>query len=327
VTTVAGSAIGVTYASANLDSLMLAGPMSVGELTVMSGTALPHPNLSIGDLILQNNGAVTLSAGISLNNVSVVNTDLVLNGHTLRVANLGISGPQGYLSMTNPADSLLATMASFNGGDSRGKLTAGVIVVHAILEQGSASSPYAFAASGSHRTVFNGGQSQFVTFQTPGTDASHFQDLEFAGAGTEVYLPNTVALGMLRVKVGSTPSTNGGTLQVGGLDVDGLILQNTQLTVTGGSLTRFDNVSFVLYDPTVTQLRLVHPGNPGALVMTGLNFAVTPTTGFYIDAVDSDGAGPPFTLTVQSNLAPAAGAAHTRTSTGPGPTQAQVTWQ
>ncbi|MBK7717415.1 MAG: hypothetical protein IPI38_18760 [Gemmatimonadetes bacterium] len=50
----------------------------------------------------------------------------------------------------------------------------------------------------------------------------------------------------------------------------------------------FDTVSFTGYAPTATPLTITHPGAASALAFQDVSFSVVPTSGFYLDATDSN---------------------------------------
>jgi hypothetical protein len=83
--------------------------------------------------------------------------------------------------------------------------------------------------------------------------------------------------------------------------------------VTGGTLTRFDNVTFQGFPPLLPyQMRIRHEGTDAALTMRDVQFLVTPEFGgMWIDADDTDATTPVFTLDIVSPQA-ANGPAYTR---------------
>ena len=141
-----------------------------------------------------------------------------------------------------------------------------------------------------------------------------------AGDATELEVTSLVALGQLITTGQGTPVIRGGSISVGGLNVNGLILDNAPLTSTGGTLTRFDNVTFQNFAGDAVQLTISHPGAAAGFTFAGLTFASLPTTGLLLDAIDSNGTAPALSLVMQSNVPPATGASFTRTTGGPGPT-------
>jgi hypothetical protein len=87
--------------------------------------------------------------------------------------------------MDNAADVLNTVNAIFGGGSTDGVMTAGTLYISGNFQQTSA---VAFAASGTHLTVFNGTGPQTVTFADPGQAASRFQEMA-AENSAQVTLP------------------------------------------------------------------------------------------------------------------------------------------
>src|SRR6185436_16171053 len=84
-----------------------------------------------------------------------------------------------------------------------------------------------FAASGSHKVIFNGGSAQTISFGCPGAVTSHFQNLEIANTNGGVSLNSAAfANGNLDVTTATTVSGNATVTAAGNVT-----------TVTGGSLT------------------------------------------------------------------------------------------
>src|SRR5947199_10184141 len=86
----------------------------------------------------------------------------------------------------------------------------------------------------------------------------------------------------------------------GGLNVAGLVLDGVSLDVNGGTLTRFDNVTFqTFYAPAL--LRIRHAGTGNVFTMNNIYFLLPPSQGSYwIDAEDTDAATGALTLDVVS---------------------------
>ena len=118
----------------------------------------------------------------------------------------------------------------------------------------------------------------------------------------------------MRTQLGSTAGTTGLLLASGkkvtvsgGLNADGLILDNVLLDVSGGTITKFDNITFRGYSTAATQLTITPPS--GAFTFNNLTFSVTPSTGLYIKAVGS------VTISLPGS-SPADGSAFTATEGG-----------
>ncbi|MBI3757633.1 MAG: hypothetical protein HY267_06620, partial [Deltaproteobacteria bacterium] len=256
--------------------------------------------------------SVVISGNLQLNNGSVLD----LNGQVVEVqGNLTIAG--GQLKLTDMADLVrVRGNVSFPGSsvDTRATLTAGVLEVGGNFTVGC-SSGFEFAASGSQRVVFNGTSPQTVNMACVDATNNHFQDVEIANAAGVTFTSFTQINGQLIVASGLTPtvSGNGVGLTTAGVNVDGLVLDNVLLTISGGVVTRFDDVTFQNYNPTATQLTI----NLGVVDATfyGLTFLVEPTTGFYIKANDTDGAGT-LARIAMINASPVDGSNHTKVTGG-----------
>src|SRR5262249_45052174 len=128
--------------------------------------------------------------------------------------------------------------------------------------------------------------------------------------------------GQLSSASNTTVSSSGAGIQTAGLNVSGLVLNNTRLISTGGALTQFDNVTFQNYAPTITPLTISHPGAATPFAFNGVKFLVTPTSGAYVNVTDSNqGDGQQLVINLV-NSTPADGSAQTATAGG-----AQVNWQ
>lgn len=337
VTTVPGSHWGCTICEIDLDSLAIGGTQGIAEVIARGGTVLPPFLTTPGPLVrnyrFRTGGPVTLVTPLVGYRVTVESGTLVLGGHAVDADSFTVSGPGSRLDMTDPADTIRTTSFVAAGADSRGWLTAGFLQVVSLVQQNLVSD-YSFTATGAHTTRFVAGlhgRPAEVLMDTPGAAASHFQRLELT---TELWIGRGAVVAatgpLVTVGAGAHGARNvwgfPTALEAAGVDVDGFTLVNVPLRITSGILTRLDNVTFTSLPGDAVQLTVSHPGTGTPFVMQGLTFSPTLTTGLYLDAVDSDGTAPPLTLEVHSTLAPGVGAAGTRTSAGPGPVQAQVTW-
>jgi hypothetical protein len=162
------------------------------DLTFLAPSALSRGFTVVGDL--------DVTYGSSLN----------LNGHTVKVlgdfvTSRAISAAGGVLVMQNPADTLrVAGDVTFLGESTFGLLTAGQIEVTGDFSQGlpglygDAVSSRSFAASGSHRTVFNGTLPQTLFIRNPADTMSRFQSLLVAGGANvtmDPSVPNPAVVG------------------------------------------------------------------------------------------------------------------------------------
>jgi hypothetical protein len=248
---------------------------------------------------------------------------LILGGHSLAAGSFTASGG-ARLTLTQSLDSLqVAGRVDVDLADETGGLTAGVFEIGGDFIQRGNFSPTSFAATGTRVAVIGPGN-QNLTFFTPGPAQSRFHDLEIRNGGGTISLGSPVFVDSALIVQGGTPTFAAGSLQVGALNVDGLILDNTPLNWTTADPIQatFKNVTFQSFGPSATQLSINHPGTVGApITMTGLTFLSTPTTGFYVSASDTDG-GLPLTVIISSNLVPSAAALLTQLLN-----QAVVTWQ
>jgi len=135
-------------------------------------------------------------------------------------------------------------------------------------------------------------------------------DLDLRGTLT-IGFPLTI-VGQLISPVGApgTVNGNGSTLPVVGLDVDGITFNNTPLVSTGGTITRFDNVTFQNMSVDAVQLTVNHPGATTPFTFDGVQFLTTPSGGRYVRANDTD-TGDGNVLTIDMvNSTPANGSAY-----------------
>jgi Concanavalin A-like lectin/glucanases superfamily len=181
------------------------------------------------------------------------------------------------------------------------------------------------AAAGSHTVKLSGSGAQTVNFQRPGSSGARLQNLDIANTGTGVTLASTVPVnGELHSPelIASIIFGNGNALNVAGIDVDNMILDNVALTIGGGVIARFDYVTLRNYPQNATQLAISHPGAGTAFTFNNISFLSTPTTGRYLSVTDtapSDGN----VLTVNMVCSqPPNGSTQTSTSGG-----AVVNWQ
>ena len=322
--TAVGNATTAAGSSVTVSGLLVGGVLTIGG-TYQPGTAtfsgagqvIPagHYHSVTVSGTARVGGPVTITGDLTVTNGG----DLDVHGQTVTVSgNFSIpSFSSATLTMQEAASVLSVGGSVFvDGGDTQGRLTAGVLEVGGNFASGSLNA-HAFAASGTHLVVFNGTAVQTVTMGAPGVTNSHFEDVEIANAAGVTMNSTLVANGQLvSTAVGmSTPLllANGSSLIVTGLDVDGLVLDNVILTVNGGIITGFDNVDFQNYSTAATQLTINHTAMNATF--TGLTFFTTPTTGLYIAANDTDGPATVAMLTIASSN-PVNGLPHSATSGG-----------
>jgi hypothetical protein len=191
-----------------LNELVMRGGLDIrGALAVDNATFAGTGQEIPGQVVLRNvqvQGTARLSDAMAWPGFVLVRgagADLDLGGHRLDVGTFAVGGvgePTGTLTMTDPADSLVVTAdASFAGGATTGRLTAGTLVVGGGFFQ--AENPEAFQPSGSHRTVLTG--SGVVRFAHPGAtgQASWFHDLVIAGPAAPLFQLNAAVTGGLEL--------------------------------------------------------------------------------------------------------------------------------
>ena len=333
--TVGDSIISVTGSSVSANGMRLGGGMAISgsfspALTEFFGSgSLIQSGLGYQSVLVTGqvslSGTTTVAGNLTLFHIANQPTgDLNLAGQKLTVGgNLTTgsgSSASGRLTMQDPADSLIvAGNVLFAGAPLPGRLTAGVLAVGGDFRQAYIGSNWdGFQASGSHRTEFNGTASQTIQFDNPGTagQSSFFADVTFANAGGGItLLTPAVANGVLRSGA-QTVASSGHALTAGGVDVNGLTLDNTAFAIGAGAIGRFDSVTFQGLAPTATQFAIAHPGAAAPFTFTGTRFLVAPTTGAYVNATDlAPSDGQVLTVTL-ADPDPADGSAFTTTSGG-----------
>ncbi|MEO8636640.1 MAG: hypothetical protein ABI587_15290 [Gemmatimonadales bacterium] len=196
----------------------------------------------------------------------------------------------GTLQMTATTDTVEVNgNATFGGGDESTRLTAGALLVSGNFAQtGLATS---FVGTGTHSVFLDGSGTQTINFQSPGFAQAHFQNVIVANsAGGVIVSSNVFTAGTAGVipLVPRILSGSGQTLFTTNLNVSNFTLNNLLLNFTGSTVLTFDTVTFQGYAPTATPLTIVHPGAVTPLPFQDIVFTVVPTTGFYIDATDSN---------------------------------------
>jgi hypothetical protein len=229
--------------------------------------------------------------------------NLTIGAHTIFVeGDLATQNGTAFLTMQNAAGVLeVQGAATFSGGSTNTRLTAGTLLVAGNFTQ-AGGSVAAFAAGINHLTILDGVTPQTVTFSNPGaaTTASHFGKLRMENSIEPISLNSAVfANGQLRSHdLGRVVTSAGFTLTAAGLSVSGLVFDGTPLRVVNGDvITQFDNVTFQNMDPTVTQLRLDRLAD--VVTFNNTVFETVPTTGVYLHLVDTDLGGTLFTVTLQ----------------------------
>lgn len=274
-------------------------PSVLDSVVISSANAEFDPVLDTTPVV----GALTLGGTRSLS----------LNSHGFVVVrNLTVLG-NARLVMVGGNDVItVGGNALFDGGDSRGNLTAGVISIVGNFTQRATNSGSSFAASGEH-IVSIGSAGSTVSFATPGltTSTSGFQDFTWVpGNGGTLTLTSDVVVrrhAFLGFTSSSTiTSSNGRNLRATLLTTSGqvpLIFNNVTLTLqdTASADYSIGQVTFQNMPTNQPQLELNYPG--GSLSLNGFVFSTTPVApnGFYISAADVQvGDGNVFTVDVSA---------------------------
>lgn len=326
VVTVAGSTTTLNGLVAR-GGIALAGTLDVSRIE-FAGTSQLIP-ATVAYRAVNVSGTARLTGNTTFGGFVLVRgpqAHLTLGGHKLTVSNSffigGVGIPEGAITMTAAADTLIvAGDMAFGGVSTTGLLTAGALVVGGGFFQ--VETPTSFAPSGTHRVIMNGGAQQRVSFDTPGAGASAFNHLELANTAGGLRLESTVRVaGQLRATGASLlVAGTGVSLAAEGVDVTRLTLDSVTLAIGGGTIARFDSVTFQRQDRAGTQLTIAHPGTAAPVTFTGLRFVTPPSTGLFVSATDVapvDGAA--LTINLVGSV-PGDGSARTATAGG-----AVVTW-
>jgi hypothetical protein len=275
-------------------------------------------NVSIeGNLF--SSGQLSVSNNLTISGDLHPSDWLVLVGGTLSTTDSGL------LHMISPAGIVQTHHAVFGGGNSSGRLAAGTLRVNGSFQQ--IVNPQAFVASGTHRTIFDSLREESIQFAHPGVEASHFNDLRLDVSGDITLGSDVYAFGQL-ITTGPTPPIvvgNGNLLDVRGLNVFRLTLQNARLISRLGALTRFDDVTFEAFTGVAPLLTIVHPGSVASNVFNNISFDSNPDLGApflsVVDLADELGLGTSISLVGATPAAAATGCPRTQRSGN-----ASVTW-
>jgi hypothetical protein len=211
-------------------------------------------------------GTDTITAPLSIQDTLKVRAPSVVTG-TVDISGTGVL----YLRST--------VLAALTVAD--GLTNAGTIVLHD--EAGNASASLTLTAgtlvsTGLIQTAANwGGGTRTIT-----------GNVDLRGTLTIGFPLSIVGQLISPAGAAATVNGNGSTLPVTGLDVDGITFNNTPLASTGGTIIRFDNVTFQNMNAGAVQFTVNHPGAATPFVFTGVRFLTTPTTGRYVRADDTD---------------------------------------
>ncbi|MBK7351928.1 MAG: hypothetical protein IPI92_18905 [Gemmatimonadetes bacterium] len=275
---------------------------SSGPLLLNGSSAFWNPSGAVtvnGNPAAQVTGTSFLSGGTSGAKVTL-NGDVIIGGTAAFFSpNTGdkwtINGDLsttggGTLVMNNVADTIEVNgNVSFGGGDESASLVAGILNVSGNFSQTGPGTT--FIGSGAHTVFLDGTGAQTLTFAAPGFGAGRFQNVIIANsaggvtATSDLYATGTAGVTPTAVR---TLSGNGSTLFTTILSVSNFTFNNLLLDFNGSTVVTFDTVSFTGYAPTATPLTITHPGAASALAFQDVSFSVVPTSGFYLDATDSN---------------------------------------
>jgi alpha-tubulin suppressor-like RCC1 family protein len=342
------------------NSPQLTASGSAKSLTVNSGATLDLNGINFqaagnvfadGSIVGTSAVAIATAAQIRGNLPSLILSGPVAAAGTISASgNLTVTGPTGdfdvsgqavliggnlttqasaLLTMTNPADLVQVTgNGAFGGGDETGRLTAGVLQVMGDFSQTSGSDPTSFLASGTHRTVLGSGASTVVTFASPisNNTGSHFQDLDVSSTSNQLTLNSDVfvagtLIGQPSAGANLLTGSVTRTLDVGGIAVRSMTLNNVLLVVGNGTLAQIDNLTFAATPAASTALTINHPGLPAAFTLNNVVFQTTPTSGMYLSANDTDGPSPNVLTLDMANPSPGTPGSFVQVTNG-----AVVTW-
>ena len=271
---VGGTGIIWIHNGAVYDSTAAGDAFRLGSMYVSAVTALPKklvvPFLDFENALTTLQDSLTVQGLVEVNGPSGV---LNLNGHTLRVtlSNAFVTSNGGKLKMLNAADTLdLSGNAVFSGGSETGLLTNGFLRVGGNFTQ-SGSTLSSFTASGAHKTVFNSGGIQTVTFANP--DTSFFQDLELGGS------TSTTAALASNILIKGTLSHDASSIGHGFSSTTASTMLVTASGLIGAAYpTNFNNVALMFLDGTANATIQTYNFLGFPTGYTGTAFTVNRTT-------------------------------------------------
>ncbi len=286
-----------------------------------SPALLPTASNDVSIVPASNQPVLTATSVARLVTIQGSGALLTIGGHSLAAAGLNVlSG--GFLIMTNAADSVIVTGGvAFDGGNETNGLTAGVLVVGGSFYQGSDVDARAFAATGTHKVVFNGVTLQNVQFVDI-TGGSHFANVDIsasAGINIQSDFNGVSVLGTFTSQPtgAATPMLYGlgRSLTASRLQISRLVVDDAPLILNEGvaiSTHQIDSVTFQNFRSggvvTTRQLTIVmFGGNPTARTQTVNNPVFVPLgsgdTGSYVGAAAIGGAGSLIVNVVGANVA------------------------
>ncbi len=255
---------------------------------------------------LEVNGSYTLAGNLSVANDIIIRGSLNPGGLQISTTDLTLLSA-GVLVMQNAADLVTVSGdALFTGGSTANLLIAGTLQVGGRIyadASGAGLPPNSFAASFAHVTQLIGSGTIDVDIANPGIGLfnSHFANLDlslFTGTMNVARANATYILGQLISRpTGPAPtvaSSVDGQLNIGGVAVDGLVVNDVTLIVGEGVLEQFDNVRFTGFAAASNPLSIFNVGSATPFTMTGLIFETVPAGlgARYLTANDTDGATP-----------------------------------
>lgn len=232
-------------------------------------------------------GNVFSNGPLSVSNTLDISGDLHPGDWLVLVAGTLSTTGTGLLHMISPAGIVQTHDAVFGGGDSTGRLAAGTLRINGSFQQ--IANAQAFVASGTHRTIFDSLREESIQFANAGVEGSHFNDLRLDVSGDITLGSDVYAFGQL-ITTGPTPPIvvgNGHLMDVRGLNVFRLTLQNARLISRQGTITRFDDVTFELFTGVAPMLSILHDGSSAPFVFNNISFDQNPDlTGPFLSVTD-----------------------------------------
>jgi hypothetical protein len=286
-----------------------------GTLALTGLTASFTPSVAIGTTHLTGlrlastsftGPTVTVAASATLELTGNTTVNAAVDNHGLLEAQGGVISITG--ALTTGASSTIRVHTGVDLTSANGFTNNGLIELTSISGAAAnlevTSGTLVNAAGATISSLVGGGGPRILTadLNNQGTLNAEY-GLTMNG---QLIVPNTVT---------SSITGTGATLTVAGLDVDGLTIDNVVLISTGGTLTRFDNVTFQNMDPAATQFTINHPGAASALTFNALSFLTAPSTGLYLSVTDTAGDANLLTINLP-NSNPADGSSFTSTAGG-----------
>jgi hypothetical protein len=202
---------------------------------------------------------------------------------------LRTTGTGGLFLFSVDANVTVGDSAIFSGASTNGSLNAGTLTLRGNFIQAGGNTA-AFSATGAHTTIFAGTGLQTIRFDNPGTTTttSHFAELQIANASaggvrilSPVHAVTELQSSFGRTGISLVSSTTGDSLSVAGVNADSITFDNVPVRITANQLNRFNVIRFQNMAPTATQLRYTRNAVGTASSPNLLDFASTPTSGFY----------------------------------------------